>query len=116
MVPRASDDDYRMRRVAVVDAVRARRLKKTLTGEGQKFSHQSMGFVEQANGAIEGNHIAYGWYNRLPGQRPDGSFYEFMGTSLKVYAGGGLFSYHEDVFNMQTCVAVVGEWEEAHRG
>ena len=66
--------------------------------------------------AVEGDHIAYGWYNRLPGQRPDGSHYEFMGSSVKVYAGDGLCSYHEDVYNMQTCVEVIREWNQAHRG
>jgi len=66
--------------------------------------------------AVEGSHIAYGWYNRLPGQRADGSFYEFMGTSLKVYAGDGLFSYHEDVYNMQACLDVIGEWQRAQGG
>jgi len=64
--------------------------------------------------AIDGDHIAYGWLNRLPGQRPDGSYYEFMGTSVKVYAGDGLFSYHEDVYNMQTCIEVITEWRKAN--
>ena len=66
--------------------------------------------------AVDGNRIAYGWWNRLPGQRPDGSYYQFMGTSLKVYAGDGLFSYHEDGYNMSVCTEVIGEWHKAHSG
>ena len=66
--------------------------------------------------AVDGNRIAYGWWNRLPGQRPDGSYYQFMGTSLKVYAGDGLFSYHEDVYNMSVCTEVIGEWHKAQSG
>ena len=37
---------------------------------------------------IEDCRVSYGWWNRLPGTRPDGSHYEFMGTSYKIYAGG----------------------------
>lgn len=66
--------------------------------------------------AVDGNRIAYGWWNRLPGQRPDGSYYQFMGTSLKVYAGDGLFSYHEDVYNMNACTEVIGDWHKTHSG
>lgn len=62
---------------------------------------------------IEGNRVSYGWWNRLPGTRPDGSHYEFMGTSCKVYAGDGLFSYHEDVYNLKQGIAVIQEWTAA---
>lgn len=64
---------------------------------------------------VEGNRVSYGWYNRLPGRRPDGTYYEFLGTSCKVYAGNGQFSYHEDVYNMKACITVIKEWSAAHR-
>ena len=59
---------------------------------------------------IQDNRVSYGWWNRLPGSRPDGSHYEFMGTSYKVYAGDGLFSYHEDVYNLKQGIEVIKEW------
>ena len=62
---------------------------------------------------IEGSRVSYGWWNRLPGTRPDGSHYEFMGTSYKVYAGDGLFSYHEDVYNLRHGIEVIKEWTAA---
>ena len=62
---------------------------------------------------IEGNRVSYGWWNRLSGARPDGSHYEFMGTSYKVYAGDGLFSYHEDVYNLKHGIEVIKEWTAA---
>jgi hypothetical protein len=65
---------------------------------------------------IEGNRVSYGWWNRLPGIRPDGSHYEFMGTSCKVYAGGGLFSYHEDVYNLKQGIDVIKAWGAAQEG
>ena len=64
---------------------------------------------------IEGNRVAYGWWNRLPGNRSDGSHYEFMGTSCKVYAGNGLFSYHEDVYNLKHGIEVIKEWTAAQQ-
>ena len=59
---------------------------------------------------IEGNRVVYKWHNRLPGQRADGSFYEFAGLTVAEYAGGGFFSYQEDVYNWEETVAVLKEW------
>ncbi len=64
---------------------------------------------------IEGNRVSYGWWNRLPGTRSDGSHYEFMGTSYKIYAGNGLFSYHEDVYNLKHGIEVIKEWTAAQQ-
>ncbi len=64
---------------------------------------------------IEGNRVSYGWWNRLPGARPDGSYYEFMGTSCKLYAGDGLFSYHEDVYNLKHGIEVIQQWTAAQQ-
>jgi hypothetical protein len=49
---------------------------------------------------IDGDRVVLRWTNRLPGQRDDGSFYEVPGVSLMTYAGGGKFSYEEDIINM----------------
>jgi ketosteroid isomerase-like protein len=50
--------------------------------------------------AIDGDRVVAGWMNRLPGCRPDGSHYEAPGVSILLYAGGGKFSYEEDLLNM----------------
>jgi ketosteroid isomerase-like protein len=49
---------------------------------------------------IEGNRLVTGWQNRLPGSRPDGSFYEAQGISVIEYAGNGKFSSERDLLNM----------------
>ncbi len=50
--------------------------------------------------AVEGERLVAKWWNRLPGQRPDGSPYEAPGLSIMVYAGSGKFSHEEDILNM----------------
>ena len=49
---------------------------------------------------VDGNRLVARFQNRLPGRRADGSFYEAPGYSLMVYAGGGKFSFEEDLLNM----------------
>jgi len=49
---------------------------------------------------VEGDRLIARWTNRLPGRRPDGSRYEAPGYSFMIYAGGGRFSYEEDLLNM----------------
>jgi ketosteroid isomerase-like protein len=60
--------------------------------EGWSFPHQWR--------CIDGNRVVAAWKNRLPGRREDGSHYEAQGISILLYAGGGLFSYEEDLLNM----------------
>lgn len=50
--------------------------------------------------AVDGDRLVARWWNRLPGQRPDGSYYQAPGISIMVYAGDGKFSYEEDLLNM----------------
>jgi hypothetical protein len=64
---------------------------------------------------IDGNRVSFGWWNRLPGKREDGSHFEFMGTSYKIYAGNRLFSYHEDVYNLKHGIEVIKEWHLQNR-
>jgi ketosteroid isomerase-like protein len=49
---------------------------------------------------VEGDLVVTRWQNRLPGRRPDGSPYQAPGISILRYAGGGKFSYEEDLLNM----------------
>jgi ketosteroid isomerase-like protein len=50
--------------------------------------------------AISGDTVVIKWTQQLPGRREDGSRYEQSGVSTLVYAGGGKFSYEEDLLNM----------------
>jgi len=65
--------------------------------------------------AIDGNRVIHKWMNRLPGQRADGSHYEFAGLTVMEYAGEGRFSYQEDLYNWEEAVPVLKEWAAAHR-
>jgi ketosteroid isomerase-like protein len=50
--------------------------------------------------AIDGDNVVVKWIQQLPGTRADGSRYQQSGSSTMVYAGGGRFSYQEDLLNM----------------
>lgn len=65
--------------------------------------------------AIDGNRVIYHWQNRLPGQRPDGSHYQFAGMSVTEYAGGGQWSFQEDIYNWERALEVLREWKAAPR-
>ncbi len=58
---------------------------------------------------IDGDQVVLKWTNRLPGQREDGSYYEAPGISMLTYAGGGKFSYEEDLMNMVHLMEVIAE-------
>lgn len=53
----------------------------------------------------EGDRVVTMWWNRLPGERADGTPYQAVGISVMHYAGDGRFSYESDLLNM----AEVGE-------
>ena len=63
--------------------------------------------------AIDGNRVVHKWWNRLPGTRADGTYYEFAGFTAQEYAGHGLFSIQEDIYNRDETDAVVAEWKAA---
>ncbi len=65
---------------------------------------------------IEGPRVVCKWCCRLPGTRLDGTPYEFVGMSTLLYAGAGLFSLQEDVYNMDEVRAVLDAWTKAHEG
>lgn len=54
---------------------------------------------------VDGDRVVTFWWNRLPGIRADGSFYQAPSFSVLHYAGEGLFDYELDLINM----AEVGE-------
>lgn len=59
--------------------------------------------------AIDGNRVISRFRNRLPGQRPDGTYYEVPGVSILEYAGDGKFCFEEDVINMVHLYEVLTE-------
>ena len=59
--------------------------------------------------AIDGNRVIIKFRNQLPGQRPDGTYYEVPGVSILEYAGGGKFSFEEDIINMVHVGEVMAE-------
>jgi hypothetical protein len=65
---------------------------------------------------IDGNRVVHKWMNRLPGQRPDGSFYEFAGITAMEYAGNGQFSFQEDIYNRFETDKIIDEWKAATGG
>jgi ketosteroid isomerase-like protein len=79
-------------RIEGIDAIR-RFLVESMAGlEDWSFPHDWT--------QVDGDRVVSRWYNRLPGRRPDGSHYEAPGLSILHYAGGGRFSYEEDLLNM----------------
>lgn len=58
---------------------------------------------------IDGDRIIMHWMNRLPGRRPDGSFYEAPGVTILTYAGGGKFSKEVDIVNMVHVAELIKE-------
>ena len=69
--------------------------------------------VEWVN--IDGNRVVHKWLNRLPGKRPDGSYYEFAGITVMEYAGNGTFSFQEYMYNRHETDKVLAEWEAQKR-
>lgn len=47
-----------------------------------------------------GNRIITHWWNRGPGQRADGSFYQTPGVSFITVGDDGLFTYQLDLFDL----------------
>jgi len=58
---------------------------------------------------IDGNRVIIKFWNRLPGQRADGTFYQAPGFQEIIYAGNGKFSYDEDLLNMVHVMELIQE-------
>jgi hypothetical protein len=54
--------------------------------------------------------------NRLPGTRPERSFYEVPGASVLTYAGGGRISRQMDLFDTAWMMREIKEWIADHDG
>ncbi len=66
-------------------------------------------FVDPAWGRVDGDSLVTGFQNRLPGRRADGSYYQAPGVSRIVYAGGGKFSFEQDLLNMLHVLELIKE-------
>jgi len=80
----------------------------------RQFMHDSMQGLDDWTfpnewTAIEGDHVIIKFLNRLPGRRPDGTYYEVPGVQILTYAGNGKFSREEDIFNMVHVMELVEE-------
>jgi ketosteroid isomerase-like protein len=58
---------------------------------------------------VDGDCLVTGFQNRLPGRRADGSYYQAPGVSRIVYAGGGKFSFEQDLLNMPHILELIKE-------
>jgi ketosteroid isomerase-like protein len=88
-------------RIEGIDAIR-RFLVESMAGlDDWSFPHEWT--------AVEGERLVAKWWNRLPGQRPDGSYFEAPGLSIMVYAGDGRFRYEEDLLNMVHVAELIRE-------
>ena len=80
----------------------------------RRFLHDSMQGLKDWKFPTEwtvkdGNRVVNRFLNRLPGRRADGTYYDVPGVSIIEYAGGGKFSYEEDVINMVHLYEVLKE-------
>ena len=78
-----------------------------------KFLEESMAglegwtFPREWTAVLDGNRLASGWQNRLPGERADGTPYQALGVSIMHYAGDGRFDREEDLLNMVHVIELV---------
>ncbi len=60
-----------------------------------------------------GNQIITHWWNRGPGLRPDGSYYQTPGVSFITVGDDGLFTYQLDLFDLAHQMHLCDELEAA---
>jgi hypothetical protein len=77
-------------------------LKKSMKGI------ENWSFPVQWQVVSEGRVLAH-WMNRLPGKRPDGSYYEFPGISAITYNDKGQIIQQMDIYNGISAIKVVLE-------
>ena len=58
---------------------------------------------------IDGKRVVSAWWNRLPGQREDGTPFQALGISTIHYAGDGKFNYEHDLLNMAEVMELIVE-------
>ncbi len=68
------------------------------------FNHSMAGFegwtFPEEWTVADGDRVITFWWNRLSGERPDGSKYQAPAFSVLHYAGNGLFDYELDLMNI----------------
>ena len=85
------------------------RIKETALGvDMMGFDNWSFPYETTVIDHVKGEVMAR-WTNRGPGRRPDGSYYECMGTSWFRYAGNFKWSEQIDLFDLSHVIAVVDD-------
>ncbi|MFN7953603.1 MAG: nuclear transport factor 2 family protein [bacterium] len=85
------------------------RIKETALGADMMgFDNWSFPYLATVIDHVKGEVMAR-WTNRGPGKRPDGTFYECMGSSWFRYAGNYQWSEQIDLFDLSHVIAVVDE-------
>ncbi len=56
---------------------------------------------------VDGDRVVTFWWNRLPGNRPDGSPNQAPGVSILHYAGDGRFDHEVDILNMAEVMELI---------
>ncbi len=57
---------------------------------------------------VDGDRVVTFWWNRLPGNRADGSPNQAPGVSILHYAGDGRFDHELDILNMAEVIELIG--------
>lgn len=79
-----------------------------------KFMHDCMVGLEDWRfppifSVIKDNLVICAFWSRVPGRRKDGSFPDCFCVNLAIYAGNGLFSYENDIFNVVEIAELIKE-------
>ena len=80
----------------------------------RKFLRDSMKGIEDWSFPVQWSVVGEGrvvvhWLNRLPGARPDGTFYEFPGTSSITYDDQGKIVQQLDLYDGISAIKIVTE-------
>ncbi len=59
--------------------------------------------------AIDEGRVVTHWYNRLPGRRRDGGYFEFPGVSAITYGDDGLIHNQMDVYDRASALWVIAQ-------
>ena len=97
--------------VRVTKAVGRAEIKATHYGEDMG-GFEDWTFPYEGYG-VNGNQIITWWWNRGPGKRPNGEYYQSPGVSFITYAGDGMFSRQHDMFDLGHQMRICDDLEDA---
>jgi hypothetical protein len=85
------------------------------------FLRKSMEGIEDWSFPVQWTLIGEGrvvvhWMNRLPGQRPDGTFYEFPGVSCITYGSDATIIRQVDLYDSMAAIKVIFEAKSGRFG